>query len=607
MKPIGGANKYEITLLQFWDENNLTIPTKTTPGNRDARAVLYIYKKSNNQFVDSVTVNYESSKGVTYQNKSCASARSMRTLQGVYTGTITLSSQKYGDTGGYYMVWERCCRNGDINNIKDPGKTGMVFYLEFPPVSIADTSPEFQFPNGQYICVNRRFTMNMSAVDEDGDELRYSLVTPMRGNTSADANLSVGNSKPKSSYPLVQWEVGISLANVIPGPSPLEIGTKTGVLTVIAGQIGLYVFAIQCEEFRNGKKIGLVRRDFQLLVIDCGTDKPDPPIVMVDSKPVTEVRLCREKPVSLETNASTQWSYQWQLNGLNIEGATSATIMVSDTGSYTVIKSYIAKCTTDTSSLPIKVSYAEPVLANISFDKKVICVGEVAILTANSGDIIKADHTYLWTKGVDEIAKNKSQISIDTAGLYTLKITDDILGCTGLDSVVISMDAVKVTLPEKINLLKGSKASVTALASPRSREYSYAWTPVDQGFKSDASDSLAILSPDQNTNYTVKVTSTNGCEAEATVMVYVFENLHIPTAFSPDHNGVNDSFVIFNDKDQILDVRIFNRWGHVVFQSSGYEKPWDGSYKNETVPAGVYPYIIKTTFGEYRGEILLLK
>ena len=607
MKPTTGTNKNKITLLQFWDENNLTIPTKTTAGNRDATATLYTYKKSNNQFVDSVVVTYQSSENVTYQNKSCATARSMKTIQGIYTGQLTMSPQKYSDAGGYYMVWERCCRNGDINNIKEPGKTGMVFYLEFPPIATVDSSPEFQFPNGQYICINRRFTMNMSAVDYDGDELRYSLVTPMRGTTSGDPNMSVGNASTKAVYPLVQWESGISLSNVIPGPSPLEIGSSTGILTVVASQLGLYVFAIQCEEFRNGKRIGLVRRDFQLLVIDCGVDKPEPPVVVLDSKPVTDVKFCPERPISLETSSSTQWSYQWQLNGLNIAGATSAKIMVSDTGTYTVVKSYNAKCTADTSSLPIKVSYAEPVLANITFDKEILCFGDVATLTANSGDAIAVGRSYLWTNENNEVGRNKVQITAKNSGLYILKITDDVLGCTGLDSAWISKDTVKVVLPEKINLLKGSKVSVTAIASPRRNGYVYGWSPFDEGFKSDPSDSLAILGPIQNSNYTVSVTSPSGCQAEATVSVYVFENLRIPTAFSPDQNGVNDSFEIFNNKDQILDVRIFNRWGHVVFHSSGYEKPWNGNYKNEAVPAGAYPYIIKTTFGEYRGEVLLLK
>jgi gliding motility-associated-like protein len=606
IRPSGTVNGFEITLLQFWDENKLIIPTKTIPGNRDATATLYIYQKGTNQFMDSLMVTYQSSQSVTYQNKSCAVARSMKTLQGVYMGSITLSPQKYSDDAGYYVVWERCCRNGDINNIKQPGTTGMVFYLEFPPLRVVDSSPEFQFPNGQYICVNRPFSMNMSATDADGDELRYSLVTPMGGNTGVTPGMSVGNAKPKSSYPLVTWETGISVINTIPGPSPLAIDWVSGTLTVTAGQIGLYVFAIQCEEFRNGKRIGVVRRDFQLLVIDCGTEKPDPPIVTVGSQPVKEVKFCPEKPVKLETVESSQWSYQWQLNGLNIAGATSASIMVSDTGRYSVVKSYNAKCTSDTTSIPILVFYADPIVAIITPSKEVLCVGDSATLTANSGVAKKMDETYIWRKDRAEIVKDKVQITIGNTGLYGLEISNT-LGCVGHDSILISRDSIKVKVPEKVNLLKGRAVSVKAVTIPAQNGNEYLWNPIDKGFKSDPTDSIAILGPTEDSRYTIRVTTVNGCVAMDTVSVVVFENLHIPTAFSPDRNGINDTFEIFNDKEQILDVRIFNRWGNVIFQSAGYPVPWNGSYKNETVPAGVYPYIIKTSFGEYRGEVMVLR
>ena len=52
--------------------------------------------------------------------------------------------------------------------------------------------------------------------------------------------------------------------------------TRDGLLTVTPGQAGLFVFAVKCEEFRDGEKIGEMRRDFQVKVIDCpGNDPPE--------------------------------------------------------------------------------------------------------------------------------------------------------------------------------------------------------------------------------------------------------------------------------------------------------------------------------------------
>lgn len=605
LRPGATSNRYDVTLLQFWDENNLNIPTANSAGNRDASASIYIYRKRDNQFVDSVVVTYQSTQSVVYQNKSCAVARSMKTAQGTYTGSIILSPQKYSDPDGYYMVWERCCRNQDINNIKKPGETGMVFYLEFPPTTMFNASPEFQFPNGQYICARSPFSMNMSATDSDHDELRYSLVVPLAGYSNTTINK--GNSTSKTSYPPVTWENGISLANVIPGTSPLSINQTTGVITVTATQIGLYVFAVQCEELRNGKRIGMVRREFQLLVIDCGKDKTDPPLVTVQSKPAKSVQICPGQSLQLETTASNQWSYQWQLNGLNISGATSERITVSDTGSYAVVKSLKTKCASDTASEPVHVGYANSVLTHIQSNKLWICPGGIATLTANPGSNMLPDYEYVWYQETKEIKRDTMQILVDTGGKYSLKITDKVHGCTGSDSLIISLDSLQVMLPETLTVMKGGTVNVAPLVMPASGGNSFAWGPVDDGFKSNPADSSATLGPAQSTTYSVNVKSSNGCEDADSVWLHVVDQLHIPTAFSPDGNGVNDTFEIYNDKDQVVDIRIFNRWGQVIFQSAGYATPWDGSYKNQTVPPGTYPYIIKTTFGNYRGEVMVLR
>ncbi len=607
MKPLGGGYAYEVSLLQFWDANNLTIPTTVSAGNRDLRASLYIYKKRNNQFVDSVVVNYRSSQNVTYQNKSCATARAMNTVQGVYSGSITLSPQTYNEPDGYYIVWERCCRNGDINNIKLAGITGMVFYLEFPPVSIVNSSPVFQFPNGQYICVNRSFSMNMSASDADADELYYSMVTPMRGNTSNLANMSIGNSSPKAGYPLVTWENGITTDNAIPGPVPLTIGPRTGLLTVTANAVGLYVFAIQCEEYRNGKRIGVVRRDFQLLVIDCGTDIPEPPVVMFQAQPATEVRVCPAKLVQLETTPSNQWSYQWQLNGLNIAGANSEKVMVSDTGTYTVIKSYKTKCTSDTASVPVRVLYADPVVAKIIQGKAILCEGEETVLEASSTGADMGELSYTWWKGNVKLAITGGQIAVQDPGEYKLEMREDRYGCTGRDSVFIKRELIEIALPEIVTIAKGTTVSVTARVTPSGIGYMYNWMPEDSGLKSVSTDSIAVLGPSAPTSYVVEVTSANGCQSTDSVLVSVIDRLYIPDAFSPDRNGVNDAFVLYNHDGQILEVSIFNRWGNVVFHSQGYALPWDGTYKNIVVAPGAYPYIIKTRFGDYKGEVLVLR
>ena len=70
--------------------------------------------------------------------------------------------------------------------------------------------------------------------------------------------------------------------------------------------------------------------------------------------------------------------------------------------------------------------------------------------------------------------------------------------------------------------------------------------------------------------------------------------ISIPTAFTPNGNGVNDSWVIKNI-DQYPDcmVIVYNRWGDLVFSSKGYETEWDGKYLGITLPTAVYYYVIE--------------
>lgn len=603
MRPQGNPGIFEVTLIQFWDKKNLQEPTPDGNGNRDEFAELFIYRKRDNQFKQQVRVRYLSSEIIPYQNKACANLRSLNTVIGTYKGNVTLSEQDYNDPDGYYIVWERCCRNSDINNIKLPGDMGMVFYIEFPPVTTKNDSPVFSSPNGQYICSNRSFSMNMSASDRDGDERRYSLATPYRGYTSPD--LINGNSAPKSGYPLISWENGISLANAIPGPNPLAID-NTGKLTVTANKLGLYVFAIQVEEFRNGKKIGLIRRDFQLLVIDCNDDQPEQPVIMMNATPVEEVLFCPERPVTLETESSQDWAYQWQRNGLNIPGAVAATIAVNDTGVYSVVKSYTKKCSRDTSSLMVTVALAPPIEATITADKRVICEGEVATLVANGGTI-PGDLVISWSRDNNLLTEKQATLEVKDHGSYLLKISNEETGCSGSDTLLVTKETISVSLPARKGVIEGSKVILAPVINPLEPTYKYSWSPPD-GLVSANDVRDAVVGPLTDTHYTITVESVNGCQAQASTDVFVIDKMHIPTSFTPNNDGHNDSFEIYNAKDQILEMRIYNRWGELIYASKGYSVPWDGTYKNNTpVPAGSYPYVIKTAEQSLNGTIMLLK
>ncbi len=107
-----------------------------------------------------------------------------------------------------------------------------------------------------------------------------------------------------------------------------------------------------------------------------------------------------------------------------------------------------------------------------------------------------------------------------------------------------------------------------------------------------------------STNYYVTETN-NGCEGHASLVTITVEecDIIVPTAFTPDNDGVNETWVLENI-DQIYPenvVSIYNRWGNLIFQSKTgqYEtNPWDGKYNNEKMPVGSYYFIIDYNDGQ---------
>jgi gliding motility-associated-like protein len=76
------------------------------------------------------------------------------------------------------------------------------------------------------------------------------------------------------------------------------------------------------------------------------------------------------------------------------------------------------------------------------------------------------------------------------------------------------------------------------------------------------------------------------------------EAIVIPNAFTPNGDGVNDTWNIqYLSAYLNCRVDVFNRYGEKVYSSIGYGTPWDGSYRGASLPVGTYYYIISLNNG----------
>lgn len=255
---------YKLNLIIYYDEIN------GAPGTKDPYLYPYVYRKSDDARMDVFTLRLTQETDVPYTNPICT-YEGLETSRLLYTTNIRLPAARYSDPEGYYIVWERCCRNSTITNVVPPidDTIGQTFYLEFPPVEkdglpFHNSSPVLFPPLSDYACLNVDYYVDFGGTDPDGDSLVYSLATPL--NSSEPTPVPIP--KPRGTQQGIPWIAGIDSSNMVPGNPALQIN-KDGLLRVTPGSLGLFVFAALCEEYREGVKIGEVRRDFQLLVIDC--------------------------------------------------------------------------------------------------------------------------------------------------------------------------------------------------------------------------------------------------------------------------------------------------------------------------------------------------
>ena len=273
---IGDANSftYEVKLIQYFD-----CAQDANPGP-DAFITYSIFRNSDGAFMQDGTMPITNQEFVPYTNPDCAIG-DLCTIRVEYSHEITLDPNQFNDPQGYTIVWERCCRNWSTKNLVNPGWNGMTYTLQFPPIvdesgaPFVNSSPRLFPPLSDYACVNQLFYIDFAGTDDDGDEIIYSLAAPLDDKQPNNTDIVALPPSSAPPHPIVDFATGYDVNNMIPGTIPLTISER-GFITVTPSEVGLYVFSVKAEEYRNGVKIGESRRDFQMLVVD-GCNPPDPP------------------------------------------------------------------------------------------------------------------------------------------------------------------------------------------------------------------------------------------------------------------------------------------------------------------------------------------
>ena len=94
--------------------------------------------------------------------------------------------------------------------------------------------------------------------------------------------------------------------------------------------------------------------------------------------------------------------------------------------------------------------------------------------------------------------------------------------------------------------------------------------------------------------------SQDGCKDTATLSLVVNKenNLFFPNTFTPNGDGQNDVFKVYGNNIKALDMRIFNQWGQLIFQTNDLSAGWNGFSKGKLQPVGVYVFTVRLTLND---------
>ena len=239
------------------------------------------------------------------------------------------------------------------------------------------------------------------------------------------------------------------------------------------------------------------------------------PAAVAQAASATE--FCAGGSVSIAANTNTAYTYQWQMNGSDIAGATGSNLEVSDAGNYRVVVT--TSCGTATSTAVAVVVNELPEHALVAPAGSSTCAGVAAVFSAQdlSG---QGDLAYQWLMDGQAIAGETTEVlSTTLAGSYSVEITNTTTGCTFVTNAeVLSVESVSVPA------LQASGATTVCEGQEVELEASSASADTYQWYL----DGVAIAGADASTyaateagSYTATAISANGCVSDLSDAVQI--------------------------------------------------------------------------------------
>jgi gliding motility-associated-like protein len=288
---------------------------------------------------------------------------------------------------------------------------------------------------------------------------------------------------------------------------------------------------------------------------------------------------CAGEEVTLDPSLPVNYGYEW-----SVAGETLPVLSVFSPGTYGLNVTSPEGCV---QSDVVEVTFTEgPELALP--DTVLGCEFPGIVLDATPSNPNTGPFQYTWSTGA-----NEALVTLNESGIYEVLVSDA-GNCVISETILVeALPSPSASLPADTSFCFADFPEASYILAVPAGFPSYAWTTGEQG---------NLINIDEPGLYGVVVTNDLGCSSEQMTLVQAFCSepaLFVPSAFTPDGDGLNETLRIEGKNLIELDFRLYNRWGSLVWQADTIGDYWHGQAPDRTHYVQDDLYIWKAKYRHY--------
>jgi gliding motility-associated-like protein len=357
-------------------------------------------------------------------------------------------------------------------------------------------------------------------------------------------------------------------------PAGLSINASTGAINIAASTPGAYTVTYS---FNNGLCSNTAKTTVSIM--------PVPVLLVTNPAPACTPGAVDITAASVTAGSTPGLTFQYYEDAACTTPLSSASAITTG-GTYYIRGVYAATgCVTDVKPVEVIIN-SSPALTVAG--ASIVCKGEAVTITASS-----PGNTITW----QNMNGGNSVIVYPQATTTYTAVATNAAGCFATATVQIQVRNFDVSLTANTNpIMPGTTLTLTSGAT--SSYTVVGWKP-ETLFPAQSAFAQSFLIKDSSQTFTVIGRSADGCLDTASLRVELEpgdKDFFIPNAFTPNNDGKNDVFRLYGSSIKSVELRVFNQWGELVYETKDKTKGWDGTFKGRAQPVGVYPFGAKVTF-----------